>query len=212
MKRTLGLPMPNSKPPASPLNLLDNVGAGIGIVDPAGEVVWMTSRLAEQSAETLRLFAEQCAAALPQFGASPTLHLRKRFRSGPHSFELLLSPAPGGGVSGVLFDVSAHTRLSERLDAVDAAGADLLDLDAQIVNPLNVAERLALLEGKIAQAMEREFGGQPFEVRLRNRKTDQLELVIGHGIDPLRIGESMFARPTDNGISGIVASSGKSVI
>ncbi len=211
-KRTLDLPMPNSKQPASPLHMLDNVGAGIGIVDAAGEVILMTSRLAEQPAETLRLFAEQCALALPQFAASPTLHLRKRFRSGPHTFELLISPAAGGGASGVLFDVSAHTRLAERLDSVDAAGAALLDLDAQIVNPLNVAERLALLEGKIAQAMERELPGQPYEVRLRNRKTDQLELVIGHGIDPLRIGESIFARAAANGISGIVASSGRSVI
>jgi len=204
--------MANSIPPASPLNMLDNVGAGIGIVDASGEVTWMTSRLAEQSAEILRLFAQQCASALPQFRSMPTLHLRKRLRSGTSTFELLISPAPGGGASGVLFDVSAHTRLSERLDAVDAAGADLLDLDAQIVNPLNVAERLALLEGKIAQAMEREFPGEPYEVRLRNRKTDQLELVIGHGIDPLRIGESIFARATANGISGIVASSGQSVI
>jgi len=212
LKRTLITSMPNSKPPVSPLNLLDNVGAGIGIVDASGDVIWMTSRLAEQPAETLRLFAEQCTLALPQLAASPTLHLRKRFRSGLQTFELLISAAPSGGASGVLFDVSAHTRLSERLDGIDASGADLLDLDAQIVNPLNVAERLALLEGKIAQAMEREFPGQPYEVRLRNRKTDQLELVIGHGIDPLRIGESIFARPTANGISGIVASSGRSVI
>lgn len=190
----------------------DNVGAGVGVVDHAGEVVWMSSRLAEHSPETLRIFTELCSDAIVQFKSSPTLHLRKRFASGTHFFELMISPTSDRRATGILFDVTNRTRLSERLEAIDLAGADLLDLDAQIVNPLNVAERLALLEGKIANTMRTQFSDQPFEVRLRNRKTEQLELVIGHGIDPLRIGESIFARGTGNGISGLVASTGESYI
>ena len=175
-------------------DFFDNVGAGVGVVDHAGEVVWMSSRLAEHSPETLRIFTELCSEAIVQFKSSPTLHVRKRFASGPKFFEVMISPASDRRATGILFDVTNRTRLSERLEAIDLAGADLLDLDAQIVNPLNVAERLALLEGKIANTMRTQFADQPFEVRLRNRKTEQLELVIGHGIDPLRIGESIFAR------------------
>ena len=193
-------------------DFFDNVGAGVGVVDHAGEIVWMSSRLAEHSPETLRVFTELCSEAIVQFKSSPTLHVRKRFASGPKFFEVMISPASDRRATGILFDVTNRTRLSERLEAIDLAGADLLDLDAQIVNPLNVAERLALLEGKIANTMRTQFADQPFEVRLRNRKTEQLELVIGHGIDPLRIGESIFARGTGNGISGLVASTGESYI
>jgi len=181
-------------------------------VDSTGEVIWMSSRLAEHSPETLRIFTALCLDAVHQFASSPTLHLRKRFASGTQFFELMISPSPDKRATGILFDVTMRTRVSERLEAIDLAGADLLDLDAQIVNPLNVAERLALLEGKIAKTMREQFADQPFEVRLRNRKTEQLELVIGHGIDPLRIGESIFARGTGNGISGLVASTGESYI
>jgi len=67
---------------------------------------------------------------------------------------------------GVLHDVTTRQRVLDRVDNVDAAGADLLALDAKIVNPLNVAERLGLIEGKIVEALERLFGTREFEVRL----------------------------------------------
>lgn len=189
-----------------------HVGAGAGVVDATGEVVWMNARMAEHSPETLRHFTKLCAEAAAHFTKDPTAHIRKRFASGNLFFELMISMAPAQRATGILFDVTARTRLTERLDSVDQAGADLLDLDAQIVNPLNVAERLALLEGKISNTMRLLFADHPFEVRLRNRKTEQLELVMGHGIEPLRIGESIYARSVGNGISGLVASTGESYI
>ena len=189
-----------------------HVGVGAGVVDRSGEVIWMNARMSEHAPETLRQFTELCADAATLFAREPTAHVRKRFSANELHFDLMISMAPGQRATGILFDVTARTKLSERLDAVDAAGADLLDLDAQIVNPLNVAERLALLEGKISNTMRLLFGDHPFEVRLRNRKSEQLELVMGHGIEPLRIGESIYARALGNGISGLVASSGESYI
>lgn len=189
-----------------------SAGDGAGVVDRFGEIIWLSAKLAEHDPQTIRQFVDLCKAAAINYGSSPTIPQRKRFKCGDHSFELLISPCVPGRALGILLDVTTRTRLHDRLDAVDSAGADLLDLDAQIVNPLNVAERLALLEGKIAATMKAQFGDEPFEVRLRNRKSEQLELVIGHGIDPLRIGESLYARGTGNGISGFVASTGESYI
>jgi GAF domain-containing protein len=51
-----------------------------------------------------------------------------------------------------------------------------------------------------------------FEIRLLDRETSQLELVIAVNIAPLKIGEMLYARPEDNGISGYVASTGHSYI
>ena len=213
--RTLDRPMADPLPSVAGAQIassFEGAGDGCGIVDASGEIVWMSASLGRHDPRTLASFVEVCTTTAGATADPSVPHNRRRFRSDGNHFEVILSPCGEHRVLGILLNVTARTRLSERLDAVDAAGADLLDLDAQIVNPLNVAERLALLEGKIAQAMDTLFGGHPFEVRLRNRKTDQLELVIGHGIDPLRIGESLYAREQGQGISGWVAASGESYI
>ena len=112
----------------------------------------------------------------------------------------------------ILVNVSSRQRLLDRVEAVDAAGASLLDLDAVIVNPLNVAERLKLLEGRIEQGFRDLFGAANFEVRLLDRKSRVLELVIHRGIEPLPIGKQMKAEPEGHGITGWVATTGESVL
>jgi hypothetical protein len=109
---------------------------------------------------------------------------------------------------GVLHDVSTRQRVLDRVDSIDAAGADLLALDAKIVNPLNVAERLKLIEGRIEQGMRDLFGAANFEVRLLDRKSRVLELVMHRGIEPLAIGQQMKAEPEGHGITGWVATTG----
>ncbi len=207
--------MADSEGPLAATRILpsfESAGDGCGIVDACGDFVWESVRLHGQPASVRARFTEACAAFLQQGDDRAPPHARSQFRSENQHFEVIVSRCRDERALGVLLNVTSRTRLSQRLDAVDAAGAELLDLDAQIVNPLNVAERLALLEGKIAHTLATLFGNHPFEVRLRNRKTDQLELVIGHGIDPLRIGESLFAREQGNGISGWVAATGESYI
>ena len=74
-------------------------------------------------------------------------------------------------------------------------GAALLDLDAVIVNPLNVAERLKLIEGRIEQGFRDLFGAANFEVRLLDRKSRVLELVIHRGIEPLPATSPLWDMP-----------------
>jgi CheY-like chemotaxis protein len=109
----------------------------------------------------------------------------------------------------VLHDVTNRQRVLDRVDSVDAAGADLLALDAKIVNPLNVADRLRLIEGKIVDWLERLFGAKDFEVRLLDNATQRLELVTSRGIAPLPPGRFLHASHDGNGISGRVAADGE---
>src|SRR4030095_3494154 len=51
-----------------------------------------------------------------------------------------------------------------------------------------------------------------FEVRLMDKESKQLELVISVNIAPLRIGEKIYPSMEDNGISGMVAMTGRSHI
>jgi CheY-like chemotaxis protein/GAF domain-containing protein len=202
-----------------PALLLEEIGEGIGVVDMGGELLWMNHRFETLDPETMRRFCECCRDLLHEMardGMDRRTHLRT-FRSGDRAYEVAITPlAPPGTetarserVVGVLHNITARQRMLDRVDAVDAAGAELLTLDAHIVNPLNVSERLKLIEGRVVQTMEKLFGSREFEVRLLDRKTQKLELVTSRGIEPLPPGRFLYASPEGNGISGHVASTGQ---
>ena len=102
--------------------------------------------------------------------------------------------------------------LQVRVDEVDEVGGELLDLDSERVSPLNLTQRLHLLEERVAEGLLKLFGWRHFEVRLLDRETRRLELVIANGITPLPIGHVIHAELEKNGISGLVAASGRSYI
>ncbi|MFM8784172.1 MAG: response regulator [Phycisphaerales bacterium] len=203
-----------------PAMLLEEIGDGIGVVDRGGELIWMNHRLEALDAETMRRFCDCCAALMAELAADGTgrrTHLRT-FKAGERTWEAAITPlVPEGGaaatrVVGVLHDVTARQRVLDRVDAIDAAGADLLALDAKSIGPLNVAERLRLIEDKVVSSMERLFGAREFEVRLLDAASQRLELVTSRGIEPLPPGRFLHATPEGNGISGRVASSGEAYL
>lgn len=196
--------------------LIEAIGDGVGVVESSGEIIWLNNRLAAQPPEVMARFSDACRDQLRD-GLKPPrrVHLR-RFSAAGRSFEVVISPissaAPQFRAVGVLYETTSRERLADRVRQVDRAGAALLALDALIVNPLNVAERIKLIEGRIVEALKSIFHCEDFELRLLNRESQQLELVIAKGIEPLRIGVSLFARAEGNGITGLVASTGESIV
>ena len=204
---------------SDPVLLLEEIGDGIGVVDRAGEILWMNQRLEALTAETLRRFCDCCRdllAELANDGSGRRTHLRS-FKAGDSSWEVAITPLDGSSdrkaastrAVGVLHNVTSRQRVLDRVDQIDTAGADLLALDAKIVNPLNVGERLGLIEGKIVAALERLFAVKDFEVRLLDNATQRLELVTSRGIPPLPPGRFLYSSPEGNGISGHVAACGE---
>jgi CheY-like chemotaxis protein len=85
----------------------------------------------------------------------------------------------------------------------------LLHFDRDEIANLTIADRLRLLEDRIISSVKRELKFDHFEIRLRAPGTDRLELVISENLSPMRIGETISASETGNGISGWVAATGK---
>jgi len=196
--------------------LIEAIGDGVGVVEASGEIIWMNNRLASQPPEVMARFSDACRDQIRDGLKAPRrVHLR-RFSAAGRFFEVVISPLSPGGAPlravGVLYETTARERLADRVRQVDRAGASLLALDALIVNPLNVAERIKLIEGRIVEALRTIFHCDDFEVRLLDRDTQQLELVISKGIEPLRIGVNLFARAEGNGLTGFVAATGESVV
>lgn len=214
---------------------LELLGQGVGIVEPSGEIVWMSQGLSRQSPETLRRFADCCVSSIAAWKRSRAAAATQRatFRVGGVWYEAVMTPlraesasesasagstAPEAaddrveGTIALLVDASATRRLQDRLDAIDEVGVGLLRFDPEVVRSMNAPERLALLEGRVVAATRSVLGFDHFEFRLTNRRTGQLELVFCSGLVPLGIGERIFARREGNGICGVVATTGESIL
>ncbi len=204
--------------------VLQQIGEGVAVVDAQGEVTWQNNRLNEYDQDVREQFAELCREALQLFNASGNPATRARrasrkfsFRCGDRHFEMVASPGSTEAerfttVVGVLWDVTASRRLLDKLEAIDAAGSELMKIEADAIATLSMAERLTLLETKIVTYVHDLLEFDDFEIRLLDRETNRLDLVMAIGISPLRIGEVIFAEAEGNGISGYVAASGESYL
>jgi CheY-like chemotaxis protein len=215
-------------PPESAVNVLQHIGEGVGMVDANGVVIWANTRLRDYDEPTRQQFAELCGRALGQLNDSAALDVpvdqrtsRKfSFRSGEHHFELVASPAATepdddrrvSAVVGVLWDVTSGRRLLDKLDAIDAAGSELMKIEAESIATLNMTERLKLLEEKIVHYVHDLLHFDDFEIRLIDPDNNRLELVMAVGITPERIGEVLYPERQGSGITGYVAESGESYL
>ncbi|MCP3903156.1 MAG: response regulator [Planctomycetes bacterium] len=215
-------------PAGGSLSILEHIGQGVGIVGGNGRLAWANRRLRDYDEATQKQFVRTCGDALDQFNQSgeaavPLIQRPGRrftFTTEASAYEAIVSIASVDdtdekevcAVVGTLWDISSSRRLQARVDAIDTAGAELLRIDTDSVARLDMAQRLRLLEEKIRRAAHDVLGFDSFEVRLTDRQTRQLELVFSTGLTPLKIGEVIFAREEDNGISGYVASTGQSYI
>jgi CheY-like chemotaxis protein len=77
---------------------------------------------------------------------------------------------------------------------------------------MNMQQRLELLENKILRFTENLLPFQCFSIRLLDRKTNRLELVISGGKPSLSSEAELLASAEGSGISGYVAETGRSYI
>lgn len=199
---------------------LELLGQGVGIVEPNGEIVWMNHGLSRQTPELMRRFADACVEAIAGWRRSRGMvgTVRATFRAEGRWYDVVMTPilaAAGVQIDGavaLLVDATATRRVQDRLDAIDQAGAALLRFDDAELSAQNAAERLRALEARVLGATRSVLGFDNFEYRITNRKTEQLELVFCSGLVPLGIGERIFARAEANGLSGLVAATGTSIV
>jgi len=77
---------------------------------------------------------------------------------------------------------------------------------------MNVGQRLKLLEEKIVSFTRELMHFDHFAIRLLDRKSNKLEMVMSAGLPPDSLNIELLALPEGNGISGYVAATGRSYI
>jgi CheY-like chemotaxis protein/putative methionine-R-sulfoxide reductase with GAF domain len=115
-------------------------------------------------------------------------------------------------VVAVVWDATSTRRLQQKIDAIDKAGRELVRLEADSLAKMNVGQRLKLLEDKIISFTRELMHFDHFAIRLLDRKTNKLELVISVGLPNDALNVELFSATEGNGISGYVAATGRSYI
>lgn len=204
--------------------ILEKVPQGVCIVGADGQLVWANLKMlsfAESLREEIcRLCRETFSWAASEAQKGPAQVRGRRFSltmKDNTCFEVTATPVIDLNnrvtqVAAVVWDATNALRLQERIDAIDNAGRELVRLDAEQIARLDTVERLALLEQKIIRYTRDLMHLDNFAIRVLDRKTNKLELVLSSGIPADVQNLDIFASSEGNGISGYVAQRGRSYI
>jgi CheY-like chemotaxis protein len=211
--------------------VLNTIGEGVCIVDSEGRTNWSNKKMQAWPArvhETIRrackesfdLFSKQVSPQHPDTPAFPAFNRSKRHMlniDDQQFMEMIASPVinPAGQVVqvvAVVWDATGTRRLQQKIDAIDRAGRELVRLEADALAKLNVGERLKLLEEKIISYTRELMHFDHFAIRLLDRGSKKLEMVISSGFPSDALNIDLFAHTEGNGISGYVCATGRSYI
>ncbi len=204
--------------------ILGTVPQGVCVVGPSGELVWANPKMLSFPEELRQRVCELCGKTFPwatgKPAAEPAHQRGQRFTvqtsDGGH-YEVTATPVIDLNnrvtqVAAVVWDATRALRLQARIDAIDNAGRELVRLDAEQITRLDAHERLALLEQKIIRYMHDLLEMDNFSVRLLDKRTNKLELVLSSGLSDEAQSLDISVSPEGSGITGCVAYRGRSYI
>ena len=205
--------------------VLNTIGEGVCIVDADGKISWSNKRMRAFNAETAEHTRRICRQALSIFtsqvgvGGETSQRRSKKFtfQEKENYFEMICSPVIDETgrvvqVVAVVWDASSGKRLQSKIDAIDASGRELARIQGEAVASKTPAERLKLLQEKIIKYSKDLMHFDHFAIRLLDKRTNKLEVVIAEGLPPEALEIDLYAQPEGNGISGYVGATGRSYI
>ncbi len=209
--------------------ILNTIGEGVCIVDGEGRCNWMNKKMQAWPArvhekirrtcqEAFVLFTKQVSPAVPDSNTPFSRSKRYSLNIEEQQYlEMIVSPviSPSGQIVqivAVVWDATGPRRLQQKIDAIDKAGRELVRLESESIAKLNVADRLKLMEDKIISFTRDLMHFDHFAIRVLDRKSNKLEVVISQGLPPESLNIDLFAEADGNGISGYVAATGRSYI
>ena len=205
--------------------VLNTIGEGVCIVDPDGRTTWSNRKMRGFTPQVAEHVRQVCVQALSVFSvqSGPISNVSRprskkyTFQVQDNYFEMICSPVVTDEgevqqVVAVVWDATSGRRLQGKIDAIDSAGRELSRIESEAVAKLSPGERLRLLQEKIIKYSKNLMRFDHFAVRLLDKRTGKLEVVIAEGLPSEALEIDLYAQPEGNGISGYVAATGRSYI
>lgn len=216
--------------------LLNAISDAVCLIDSAGVELWASAQFAhlpERVLEGVRGCYAEAVTTLAgpggllsrSAGASCKFELIEPEEDSAHEVYIFAAERPGGAseptadvpdrqprLAVVVRDVSTDRQIEHRLAAIERAGAELVDIDPEIIRAQHAAERLKTLESRIAGVARDLLRFDHFVIRIIDSKSGRLEPVMAVGLPQEALDLELFAQEEGNGLSGYVAATGRSVI
>ncbi len=109
-------------------------------------------------------------------------------------------------------DITAEILQQQKLAAIHQAGSKLTDLKPEEIFAMDVEQRIELLKDNIRHYTRDLLNVDVIEIRLLEQSTGNLIPLLSVGIDQQAADRRLMASPQGNGVTGFVASSGKSYL
>ena len=111
-----------------------------------------------------------------------------------------------------LFDTTEATAQRQKLSALHQAGVALADLRPEEIYEMEVQERIELLKDNIIHYTHDLLDFDVIEIRLVDPKTKLMTPLLSVGINSGVAQRPLYAKATENGVTGFVAATGKSYL
>ncbi|MBP85399.1 MAG: two-component system response regulator [Planctomycetaceae bacterium] len=208
--------------------ILDGMPDGVALVDVDNSILWTNTRFNEWcGAEDVTGLSFYPAMGNPEILGPDFCPFHTALATGQASSSTLRSgdryfqthAAPIAGTEGesrhlivTVRDVTAEMLQQQKLAAIHKAGIELGDLTPDEVFNMGVDERIELLKSNILHYTQDLLSFDVVEIRVLDEKASQLEPLLSYGIDDAAANRPLYAEPSDNGVTGFVAATGKSYL
>ncbi|HJZ54689.1 MAG TPA: GAF domain-containing protein [Gemmataceae bacterium] len=221
--------------------IIEHIDKGLAVLDPAGRITWANAVLRDWCGRNPVgqpfLDALGGVAVAPTDGplgvsravsAAEALALAARGRPVSLRFSRLDHPDQphleadvrpvlntDGSVSRLIAlvrNITPEVIQQQKLDALHAAGRELAGLDPDQLSEMNTPSRIELLKQNLRRFIHTLLHYDTIEVRVLDRRTGELKLLLEDGMTREAASRTLYARPTDNGVTGYVAYTGKSYL
>jgi len=204
--------------------IIDSVNQGVAIVNEQGTLDWSNGRLLAMPSDLRQYVCRCCVETFKwakESGEARSLEVRaRRFTytgTDKQTFEITATPVSDQNqriteVAAVVWEATNARRLQSKIDAIDQAGRELLNLDTENFTQLNTQQRLSLLEQKVLRCTEDLLHFDNFVIFVLDRQNNKLEPVLVSKMPEDRAHTELFATVEGNGVCGYVASRGRSYI
>lgn len=216
--------------------ILSHVDMGLAILGTSGAIVWANPAFLEccdadpvgqtmlaalggditpSTAGSGEFMVHPLLAAASGRHASFTLHRPKRLEKAHIAVNLCPVFDSTGAVTRIVVlvrDVTAEVTQQQKLDALHTAGRELAGLDVEGIDEMNLPSRVELLKQNLRRIVRNLLHYETIEIRILDRKTGELKLLLEDGMTKEAAGRALYAAPTGNGVTGYVAFTGKSYL
>ena len=202
--------------------VLDTIGDGVCIVGSGGELAWANRRVRDFPPEVVDPLRRMCVEAYEEFALAGRKDpdRGRRFSMMPQDgsyYEVICSPVRDREgllrqVVAVVIDATSRRRQQLKLNAIDRAGRELVNLQQDAREQGDSLERLRVLEERILRCSRDVLDYEHFSLLLLDEATNRLSVLVSQGLDKDGAEYELFARAEGSGICGYVAATGRSYI